>query len=151
MYVAFFVLPQYEKGLLTHLFINDDGETHPTRSPSSEMDEVADDPEGTDSDEEEAGGFDEEEGGSNEEQGDFNKEGGLSGKEEVAKDGDLERRGEDVDGVVCMERQKVSEECEMPGMWDDFGSVRNSEHSGLEHVPITQEEPSIIDSVSPND
>jgi hypothetical protein len=69
----------------------------------------------------------------------------------VAKDGDLERRGEDVDGVVCMERQKVSEECEMPGMWDDFGSVRNSEHSGLEHVPITQEEPPIIDSVSPND
>ena len=68
------------------------------------MDEVADDPEGTDSNEEEAGGFDEEEGGSNEEQGDFNEEGGLSGKEEVAKDRDLERRGEDVDGVVCMER-----------------------------------------------
>ena len=60
-------------------------------------------------------------------------------------EGDSE--GEDIDG----ERQKVSEECEMPGMWDDFGSVRNSEDSGLEHVPITQEGPSIIDSVSPND
>jgi hypothetical protein len=152
MRVSFFVLPQYEKGLLTHLFISDDGEMHPTRSPSSQMDEVAGDPEGTDSDEEEAGGFDEEEGGGfNEEQGDFNEEGGLSGKEEVAKDGDLGRRSEDADGVVCMERQKVNEECEMPGMWDDIGSVRNSEDSGLEHVPITQEEPSIIDSVSPND
>jgi hypothetical protein len=46
---------------------------------------------------------------------------------------------------------KVGEECEMPGMWDNFGSVRNSDDSGLEYVPITQEEPSIIDSVSPND
>jgi hypothetical protein len=34
-------------------------------------------------------------------------------------------------------------------MWDDFGFVRNSEGSGLKHVPITQEEPSMIDSVSP--
>jgi hypothetical protein len=52
---------------------------------------------------------------------------------------------------MCMEREKVSEGCEMPGMWDDFASVWNSEDSGVEHVPITQEEPSAIDSVSPND
>jgi hypothetical protein len=52
----------------------------------------------------------------------------------------------DSDGVMCM-----GEEGEMPGMWDDFGPVRNSEDSGLEYIPITQEEPSIIDSVSPND
>jgi hypothetical protein len=116
--VCFFFCPSYEKGLLTHrLYISDDGETHPTRSPSSvRTDEVAGDSEGTDSDEGEAGGFDEE-------QGDLDEEGGLSGKEEVAKDGDLGRRSEDVDSVVCMEREKVSEECEMPGMWDDFASV----------------------------
>jgi hypothetical protein len=105
------------------------------------MDELAGDSERTDSDEE---------GGFNEEQGDFNEEGGLSGTEEVAKDGDLGRRGEDVDDVMRLERQKDSEEVEMPGMWDDFGSVRNSEDFGLDYVPITQEEPSIIDSVSPN-
>jgi hypothetical protein len=145
MCVSFFVLAQYEIGLLTHFFISNVGKTHPTRSPFSEVDEVTGDPEGTDSDEEEAGTFDEEEGGN------FNEEGGLSGEEEVVKDMDLGRRGEDVDGVVRTERQKIVKECEMPGVWDDLGSVRNSEGSGLEHVPITQEEPSIIDSVSPND
>jgi hypothetical protein len=129
--VCFFFCPLYEKGLLTHrLYICDDGETHPTRSLSSvRMDEVAGDSEGTNSDEGEAGSFDEE-------QGDLDKEGGLSSKEEVAKDGDLGRRSEDVDGVVCMEREKVSKECKMPGMWDDFASVQNSEDSGVEHVPI---------------
>jgi len=50
-----------------------------------------------------------------------------------------------------MERQMISEECELPGMWDDFGSVWNSKDSGLEHVPIMQEKLSVIDSVSPND
>ena len=129
----------------TSVKLSDDGETHPTRSPSSvRTDEVAGDSEGTDSDEGEAGSFDEE-------QRDLDEEGGLSSKEEVAKDGDLGRRSEDVDGVMCMEREKVSEECEMPGMWDNFASVQNSEDSGVEHVPITQEEPSVIDSVSPND
>jgi len=86
------------------------------------MDEVAGDPEGTDSDEEEAEGFGEEEEIFNKEQGDFDEEGGLSSKGKVDRDGDL-GRGEDVDGVVCMERKKVSEECELPGMWDDFGSM----------------------------
>ena len=69
----------------------------------------------------------------------------------MAKDGDFGRRSEDVDGVMCMESQKVSEECEMPGMWDDNGPVRNSKDSGLERVSSMQEEPSMIDSVSPND
>jgi hypothetical protein len=41
----------------------------------------------------------------------------------VAKYRDLGRRSEDVDGVVCIKRQRVSKECEMPGMWDEFGSV----------------------------
>ena len=109
----FFVLLRYEKGLLTHLFISDDGETHPARSPSSQMDEVTG-AKGPESDEEEAGSFDEEEaGGFDEKEGD----------EEVAKDGDFRWRSEDVDGVMCMESQKVSEECEIPGMWDDNGPV----------------------------
>lgn len=112
------------------------------------MDEFAADPEETDSDEEDARGFDEEEGGG------FNEEGGVFGQdsEAVTQDSDLERRGEDVDGVVHMEeREMVGEAWEMPGIRDDLGLVRNSEDSGLEHVPITrQEEPSIIDSVSTN-
>ena len=69
----------------------------------------------------------------------------------LVQDSDLERRGKDADGVVHVEGEKVGEECEMPGIWDDLGSVRNSEDSGLEHVPITQGEPSIIDSMSPHD
>ena len=103
--------------------------------------ELAGDPESTDSNDE-GGSF-------NEEEEDFNEKGlgGLSSEEEVAEDGDLVRRGEDIDDVMDMERQQASEEVEMPGLWDDFGSVRNAEDS----VPITQEEPSIIDSVSPND
>jgi hypothetical protein len=115
--VCFFFCLSYEKGLLIHrLYISDDGDTHPTRSPSSvRIDKVAGDSEVTNSNEGEAGVFDEE-------QGDLD-EGGLSGKEEVAKDGDLGRRSEDVDSVMCMEREKVSEGCEMPGMWDDFASV----------------------------
>jgi hypothetical protein len=136
-----FVLPQYEMGLLTHFFISN--ETHPTKAPFSEVDEFPGDSEGTDSNEEEAGTFDDEEEGGN-----SNEKGGVSGEDEVAEDMDLGRKGGDVDGVVSTEGQKIVEEFEMPGVWDDLGSVRNSEGSG--HVPITQKELSIIDSVSPN-
>jgi hypothetical protein len=67
------------------------------------MDELAGDSERTDSDEE---------GGFNEEQGDFNEEGGLSGTEEVAKDEDLGRRGEDVDGVMQrLAKRSKRQEC----------------------------------------
>jgi hypothetical protein len=45
------------------------------------------------------------------------KEGELSGEEEVAKDMDLERRGENVDGV---EEEKI---VEMPDLWDNLSSV----------------------------
>ena len=44
------------------------------------------------------------------------------------------------------ERENVGEEGEMPGIWDDLDSVRNSEDFGQEHVSNMQEEPSIIDS-----
>ena len=70
----------------------------------------------------------------------------FPGEEEVVEDMDLERtrrRGENVDGVMRTEGQKIVEDWEMPGMWGDFGSVR----SEREHVPITQELP-MIDSVS---
>ena len=46
------------------------------------------------------------------------------------------RRGENVDGVMHTEEQKIVEDSEMPVTWEDFGSVRNSE---LKHVTITQE------------
>jgi hypothetical protein len=103
----FFVLPQYEIGLLMDFFISSDGEMHLTTSPSLEVVEVAGDPKGADSNEEEARGFDEEEGGFDEEEGAFNEEAGgfdeeegeLSGEEEVPKDIDLGRRGENVDSV----------------------------------------------------
>ena len=140
MCVSFLVFLQYEKRLPTYLFFsNDSGKINPTRSPSPEVNKVAADPEETDSDEEEAGsfdeeagsfdedigGFDEEEGGGFNEEGEqhFNDEGGVFSAEEVAQDSDLERRGKDADGIVHVEREKVGEECEMPGIWEDLGSV----------------------------
>ena len=101
------------------------GEINPTRSPSPEVNEVAANPEETDSDEEEAGSFDEDVGGFDEEEGggfneegkqNFNKEGGVFSAEEVAQDSDLERRGKDADSVVHVEGEKVGKECEMPGI-----------------------------------
>ena len=127
------------------------------------MNEIAADPDGIDSDKEETEifdedteGFDEEEGGFDEGEQHFNEKGGVVGAEEMAQDSDLERRGKDADGVVHVEGKKVDEECEVQGIRNDLGTVRNSEDSGLEHVPITQEELSIIDgidtdSVSPHD
>ena len=124
------------------------GEIHPTRSSSPEVDKVAADPEETDSDEDDEEGFDEE----LEEEGGFNLNFKLNEDSEVTQDSDLERRDEDVDDTVHVEREKIGEECKMPDiLGDDLGSVRNSEDSGLEHVPITQKELSIIDSVSLND
>jgi hypothetical protein len=135
----FFVLPQYEIGLLTDFFISSDGEMHPTTSPSLKVVEVPDDPKGADSNEEEAGAFDEKAGGFDDEEGE------LSGEEEVAKDIDLGRRGENVDSI---EGEKI---VEMPDLWDNLSSVKKSEGSGLEHIPIMQEELSMIDSMSPID
>jgi len=100
-------------------FLSNDGKTHPTWSPSLDVDDVGGDPEGMDSNEEEGG--------------DFNEKGGFSGEEEAAEDIDVgrTRRGENVDAVMRTEGQKIVEDCGMPGMWEDFGSVRNSR---LEHL-----------------
>ena len=102
------------------------GKINPTRSPSPEVNEVAADPEETDSNEEEAGNFDEDVGGFDEEEGGgfnkegeqhFNNEGGVFSTEEVAQDSNLERRGKDTDGIVHVEGEKVGKECEMLGIW----------------------------------